>query len=62
MTKTSTAKPFAPNARVSFKDGYRPVASTLPLVMEVFLSTRRETVVLIDGKPVRLATVALTKV
>lgn len=56
------ARALPADARVSFKPGMRPVASTLPEVMTVFTSDRRQTVVLVDGKPHFLATVALTKI
>lgn len=58
---TNNPKPFAPNARVSFREGMRPAASTLPEVMVVFISTARETVVLVDGSPQRIYTGALQK-
>lgn len=61
MTNASTARAFKADTCVCFKDGFRPVASTLPVVMTVFISTARETTVLVDGKPQRLATVALRK-
>jgi len=61
MTNASTARAFKADARVSFKDGYRPTASTLPTVMTVFISTARVTTVLVDGRPQQIATVALRK-
>lgn len=61
MITSPRPRPFKPEARVRFKPGYRPTACTLPEVMTVFLSKGRETVVLVDGKPIWLATQALEK-
>lgn len=55
-------RPFKSDARVAFRDGYRPVASTLPTFMTVFISTARVTTVLVEGKPVMLSTRALVAV
>lgn len=55
------ARALPTDALVTFKPGMRPVASPLPETFRVFISDRRQTTVLIDGRPVALATVALQK-
>lgn len=54
-------KPFAPDTKVRFYLGMRPLADPLPEVMTVFISDKRVTTVLVDGKPHQIATKALTK-
>lgn len=56
-----TIRPFKSDVRVRFAPAMRPVASDLPEVMTVFISTGRVTTVLVDGKPRQIATKALEK-
>ena len=56
------SRPLKADATVTFKPGMRPVNSDLPEFMQVFISDRRQTVVIINGRPRYLATVALMEV
>lgn len=62
MSNGLAPKPLRADAIVTFKDGMRPVNSDLPEFMQVFISDRRQTTVIVNGRPRFVATVALREV